>query len=55
MEFLKSFVILPKKSVGSRTDQPEWTMLSPTSEYLQNRETSKGCTGGGPVGGASDA
>ena len=43
------------KSVGSHTGQLEWTMLSPTNGYLQNRETSQGCTGGGPAGGASDA
>jgi hypothetical protein len=36
--------------------QSEWTMLSSTRQYLQNRKTIKrGGTGGGPVGEASDA
>ena len=28
--------------MGSHTGQLEWTMLSPTNGYLQNRETSHG-------------
>ena len=27
--------------MGSHTDRLEWTILLPTSEYLQNRETSE--------------
>jgi hypothetical protein len=45
-----------QKSVGLLTDQLEWTGLSPTSEYTCKTEKQvKECTGGGPVGGASDA
>ncbi len=53
--FCICILIMPKKSVGSRTDQPEWTMLSGRMNTCKTKKQMKGCTGGGPVGGASDA